>query len=378
MGTGIVDDGIVDTSVIASVEEWNRPYEEEHALSSMRKAWVERRSARIIFIAACLVATVAAVGLAITYGSYDIGFLESYQILWDHIVGTIGDETKDRIVVELRLPRILGAVAAGAGLAVCGVVLQSILRNPLADPYTTGVSSGASLGAVLSMTAGVSVLGSSWDMIILAFLFSLIPLLVTVAVSTRRNASPTVVVMAGLGVMFLFNSITTVLMLLTDPNNLARVYRWQVGTLDGVTWDGLSIMLVVVAIGLIASFLLSERINLLSAGDDDAKSMGLNVEAIRVISLLTVGVIAAALVSFTGLIGFVGLVVPHIARMFVGSDNRYLIPASAALGGAILISADLTGRWVIAPTILQVGVVMSFIGGPTFIWLLLRKRETGW
>lgn len=371
-------DPAIGRSVIDSIVEWNTESGPDEGTVVAVEGYLSRVSLKVMIILAAVAIIVLTTGIAITYGAYDIGFIESYTIIWDHLFGQIGDITKDRIVVDLRLPRILGGVVAGAGLAVCGVVLQSVLRNPLADPYTTGISSGASLGAVLAMVSDISIVNSQWNMVAMAFVFSLIPLGLMVMVSRMRSASTTTVIMAGLGVMYLFNAITTVLMLLTDPNNLARVYRWQVGTLDNVAWSDLIPMAIMTLVGIVLVMVMSKRLNVLATGDETARGMGLDVERTRTTLLLLVGLVTATVVSFTGIIGFVGLVIPHIARMFVGADNRFLIPASAALGGAILVIADLIGRWVIAPTILQVGVIMSFIGGPVFVWLVIRKSNQVW
>lgn len=374
----LYDDPVLGETVIRSIEKWKSQSRDGDRFDS---TLVEHRHGtflKISFILACIVITFASMGIAITYGAADIGFLEVYRIIWERITDNVQDVIKDRIVVDLRMPRIVGGVFAGAALSICGVVLQNVMRNPLADPYTTGVSSGASLGAVLSMTVGVHLVSAQWDLVITAFIFSLIPTVIMVTISKLKNSSPITMVMSGLAVMYVFNAITTVLMLLSDPNNLARIYRWQVGSLNSITWDNIPIMVFITAIGLVVMQVLAKHLNVLATGDESAKGMGLDVEKIRIIMLILVGIVVAATVSFTGLIGFVGLVVPHIARIFVGSDNRFLIPASAALGSAVLVIADVIGRWVIAPTILQVGVIMSFIGGPVFLWLILRRNNSLW
>ncbi|MDD4669099.1 MAG: iron ABC transporter permease, partial [Candidatus Methanomethylophilus sp.] len=192
------------------------------------------------------------------------------------------------------------------------------------------------------------------------------------------RASPTMIILSGIAVMYIFNAMTTVLMLMADPDDLADVYSWQVGSLGNSRWENNLIMAVFVIAGLIATELLSNKINILAAGDDTAKSLGINADHLRLLCLLIVSLTAAAVVSFTGIIGFVGLVCPHICRIFVGSDNRVLIPASAAFGAALMIVSDLIGRTVIAPAVLQVGVITAFIGGPMFIYLLMREKKDVW
>jgi iron complex transport system permease protein len=185
-------------------------------------------------------------------------------------------------------------------------------------------------------------------------------------------------IMFGIGLMYIFNAFTTVLMLWSSPEDLAAVYQWQVGSLAKVDWDDIPYMLAVVIPGAIIIQFLSGKLNVLATGDDNAKALGINPHHMRILLLGLTGLISAAVVSFTGIIGFVGLVTPHIVRIFIGADNRYLIPASALFGGMLMVVADLLGRSIIPDATLPVGVVMAFIGGPTFIWLLLRKGNKAW
>jgi iron complex transport system permease protein len=276
------------------------------------------------------------------------------------------------------MPRVVVGIVAGAGLSVAGAVMQSTLMNPLADSYTTGVSSGASFGATVAMTLGMTAASGSQAIVINAFLFALIPTAMIISVSKMKNASPTTMIMAGIAIMYIFNAFTTVMMLWADESTLAEVYQWQVGTLAGTTWSEVPIMIVAVLAGIVAVQLLSRKLNVLATGDETARALGVDASKMRIILLVIVALMSAAVVSFTGLIGFVGLVTPHIVRIFIGADNRYLIPASAIAGSALLVTADLLGRAILSPVVLQVGVVMAFIGGPMFLWLLMRKNSRVW
>lgn len=335
-----------------------------------------------IFIIFCVVIVVVVIGIAVTVGPYDIGFLDSYSIIWNHLVSLItGEEISgldDHIVVQLRMPRVVVGIIAGAGLAVAGAVMQSTLLNPLADPYTTGVSSGASFGATLAMTMGITVATGAYAIVVNAFLFSLIPTAMILLVSKLKNSSPTTMIMAGIAVMYVFNAMTTVLMLWADPNQLEEVYNWQVGSLSRSSWEEIPIMLVVTFVGIIVVQFMSRKLNVLATGDDLSNALGVDANRMRIILLATISLVSAAIVSFTGLIGFVGLVTPHIVRLFIGADNRYLIPASAVAGAALLVCADLVGRVVLYPVVLQVGVVMAFVGGPMFLWLIMRRNSRVW
>ena len=371
-------DIILSEDVINSVREWNQPIEGDAGLNSTVSKFNSTIRWKLFFIAACAVIIILVSSFAVTVGALDIGFFEVYQIIIDHIMGNVTSEY-DYIVFDHRLPRVVAGILGGAGLAICGVIMQSVLKNPLADPYTTGVSSGAAFGATVGMSIGMaSFLGDS-ALVILAFAFSLVPTLVIAMMSRFSNASPTTVIMAGIGIMYIFNALTTVLMLWMDASALNKIFYWQTGSLaliDG--WSSFPVMFTVVGAGIIISMIISGKLNVLATGDDSAKALGINADRMRLLTLILTGVVSASIVSFTGLIGFVGLVTPHIVRMFIGADNRYLVPACALFGAALMLIADIIGRIVIAPSSLPVGVVMSFIGGPVFLWMVLRRNSNAW
>lgn len=333
---------------------------------------------KILFFVSCAILTVIIAGISMTFGEYDIGFFESYQIVFDHLFGEVDDEIKDFIIFQIRLPSIVAGIIAGAGLAICGAVMQSTMKNPLADPYTTGISSGASFGATLAITLGLAVAAGGYAVVINAFIFALIPMLMIITISSIKRASSTMIILCGIAVMYIFNAMTTVLMLMAKPDDLASVFSWQVGSLAGVKWKNIGVMIIFVIAGFFVLWGLSNKINVLASGDDNANSVGINADRLRLISLLVVSLVAASIVSFTGIIGFIGLVCPHICRIIIGSDNKYLIPASMAVGSALLVFSDLIGRTIIAPQALQVGVITAFIGGPVFLYLLIRERKEVW
>jgi iron complex transport system permease protein len=375
--SSIDNDHTLSPKVRRAVRKWDSPIETEELKESFESyhSYVLRKW---IFMIACIVICIVTMGYTLTVGSYNIGFFETYSILWEHITGNVTDAMKDMIIVDYRMPRIIGGIIAGASLAVAGAAMQSTLMNPLADPYTTGVSSGASFGATMAMVLGVSIGSGSMTIVLNAFIFSLVPTAIIVMFARMKASSPTVMIMAGIAVMYIFNAMTTVMMLMADPNDLQAVYEWQVGSLGRMTWDGVPVMVGVTVIGVIIVQFLSKKLNVLAAGDDMANSLGVSANNLRTIIMIVVALMAAAIVSFTGLIGFVGLVVPHVVRLFIGADNRYLIPASATFGAALLILADLVGRVIIAPATLQVGVITAFLGGPMFLWLILRKKSKLW
>lgn len=370
------DDGTLSHTVIAAVNRWA---DQENVLPDDTYDDYKRFvSKKWIFMGVCLLVAILVAGYTMTIGPYNIGFLDTYRIVFEHIIGNVTDTTKDYVIIQMRMPRIVVGLIAGAGLAVAGVAMQSTLMNPLADPYTTGVSSGALFGATIAMTLGISVLPGNYALVGNAFLLSLVPMAAIIIISKLKNASPTVMIMAGIAIMYVFNACTTVMMLWADPNDLAAVYQWQVGTLGNTKWDEVPIMLAFISAGLIAIMILSRKLNILSIGDEMAKSLGVNADNLRLLILAIVALMCAAIVSFTGLIGFVGLVAPHVVRLFIGADNKYLVPASALFGAMLVTAADLVGRVIIAPATLQVGVVMAFLGGPVFLWLIIRKDTKVW
>lgn len=335
---------------------------------------------KFIFIAACIVIAFLAAGYALSIGEYNLSFIQTYELLWHHIIGDVPEDMgiQDYVVWKLRSPRVLGGLLAGAALAVGGVMMQGLLKNPLADTYTTGISSGASLGATLAICAGFTVVAGQYSLVINAFIFSLIPMFVILSVSKLRNASVTTIIMAGIAIMYLFNAITSLLKIWAESAALSAVFEWSVGDLTGLKWEEVAVMASVVIPGIIILMFLSRKLNAMMMGDEQARSLGVNVETFRLICLLITSLVTASVVCFTGLIGFIGLVCPHIVRMFIGSDNRLLLPASAAFGAAFLLVCDIIGRVIIAPSTLQVGIITSFIGGPMFLYLVIRQRRTGW
>ncbi|MDR3074990.1 MAG: iron ABC transporter permease [Candidatus Methanoplasma sp.] len=339
---------------------------------------------KTLFIIVCIIGSVVAVGLSLSSGKYDIGFLESYQILFDHIAGIVPmtptEVMEDYVVWDLRVPRSIAGLAVGAGLGVCGAAMQSSLKNPLADPYTTGISSGAALGATLMITLGISLiphLGGELAIAINAFFFSLIPAGMIVFISVFKKTSPTSMILIGVAVTYVFSATTSLLMLYAVPEDLTEAYIWAVGTLGKATWDNVPYLCVAAVGGIVVMQIYAGRLNILALNDESAVSLGLNAKRLRITILIMISVVTSILVSFTGTIGFVGLVAPHMVRIFIGSDNRYLIPASAAFGAVLLLASDCISKSV-GSTGLPVGVITALIGGPLFLLLIMRQRRSAW
>ncbi len=307
------------------------------------------------------------------------------DVIWDvlcaHFQGhDYGVYYYDLIVWEYTVPRSILAIVAGAGLAIGGAVMQSLMRNPLADPYTTGVASGASFGAALFFIAGFSFIpmgSSALNVTVNASLMALVPTVVIVLISNKKSITPTTMILAGIAIMYSFRAATSLMTLSADPENVEQLYMWNVGTVGSGRWSNLAIITPIVVVGSAIVLFLSSKITIMTAGDRCAKTMGVRTKLVRVISMALIAIITATIVGYTGTIGFLGLVAPHVARMIVGSNLKFLIPCSAAVGSLILIVCDCIARWIFYSG-LHVGVFTSIIGGPIFIILLIKGARKVW
>ena len=338
----------------------------------VRKKW--------LFVLLCAALILVALILALSIGMYEIGFADCYRILIEHITGNITDPYADDIVINTRLPIALFAIIVGAVLALGGAVMQTMLRNPLADPYTMGVSSGALLGASIAivLSSTLPLFNEQWIRIIMAFGFSLIPAMVILLFSFKRKVTSTKIILIGIAMMYIFSAIVQLIMITASEETLAEIYSWRVGTLALTTWETIPIPLIIsILCGAVLLFHY-RRINVMMAGTKSAHSMGVDPERTILVEITIVSLMTAAVVSFTGTIGFVGLVGPHIARLFVGSDTKHLLPAAAVFGGLFLLLANCLAR-VSGEYGLPVGVISAIIGCPLFIFILIRmRRKSAW
>ena len=335
---------------------------------------------KIIFILSCVTVIFAVAGVAATLGSYPITVIEVYSIIWHGIFQSV-ETTKEIVVWNLRLPRILMGVLAGIGLAIAGTMMQGIVRNPLASPYTLGISSGAGFGAVIAIIYGTGLIpGVSTKYLIIAnaFVFSLIPVLIIIGLSRFKKATPELMILAGIAMMYIFSGYIHLIYYFADPDAMKGAYFWTVGGLSGASWENIMPMTIMLALCVPVLMWKSWDLNVMGAGDETAKSLGVNVERARLFIMIVACLLTASIISFTGCIGFVGLVAPHVCRIFIGGDNRFLIPASGLFGGAFLLGMSTLGRTIMAPVIIPEGVMMACIGGPFFFFILLRRKKEYW
>lgn len=298
------------------------------------------------------------------------------------LAGTQGG-TPARVVWNIRLPRIAAAIGGGLGLAVAGAVLQSLLRNPLASPYTLGISQAAAFGAAVAIVvlgAGSSTTDSVADWIpyltgVSAFLAALLSTGAILVVARLRRATPETLVLTGIALGAFFTAGTSALEYFATNVQLAALVAWKFGTVSNTTWDE---NLLLWAVSLLACAYFVRRAwayEVLDAGDDTARSLGVEVTRLRVSGMIVASMLTAVVVSLFGVIGFVGLVVPHIVRRVIGGDERFLIVASSVAGGTLLLASDIFARAIIAPIVLPVGIVTAFVGVPLFLYLIINGRE---
>jgi iron complex transport system permease protein len=303
------------------------------------------------------------------------------KLLPGHLVHTQTIRHADMVVVWLiRVPRVLVAGLVGAGLAVSGVVMQALFRNPLAEPGLVGTGAGAVLGAVLSFVAGWST-ASVIALPVCSMLGALLALLLVYAMSTRGGITPvTMLLLSGIATGLLLGALSSLLLSLNIVNwQIAQdIVFWMMGGLDARTWTHVWLCAPFVLLGLLTAFLQSRDLDLLQQGEETAASFGVDVETAKRLLVITAALLTGASVAVAGLIGFVGLVIPHAVRLVLGPSNRILLPAASVAGSAFLILCDLVARTVHPPIEIRLGIVTSLIGGPVFIAMLLRRyRESG-
>ena len=279
------------------------------------------------------------------------------------------------VFVELRLPRILMAIVGGIGFAVSGSAMQGILRNPLVSPFTIGISSAAGFGAALAIVLNTGVIGSAdWFVVTNSFLFAMLAAFLVYGIAKFKGVHAATIILAGIAIMYFFSAFTSLLQYIANDRQLQGVVHWMFGNLAISSYRNILIVSVVLLLCIPVIIRQSWGLNALADGDETAISLGVNPRRLRVMVLILSSAMTAIVICFTGIIGFVCLVAPHISRMLIGNDHRFLIPFSALIGALLLLAADTVGRTIISPVEIPVGIVTSFIGVPLFLWLLLRKK----
>jgi iron complex transport system permease protein len=335
---------------------------------------------RALFFLILLLGTALLASMAVTLGSADLSIREVYAAIMARFLPDYFESTSyaNTIVWGLRLDRILMGILSGMGLAIAGAAMQGILKNPLASEFTLGVSSAAGFGAALAIVLGAGFVGGEYLIIGNAFIFTLIASFTVYGLAKYKGITPETLILAGIAIMYLFSAMTSFLQYVGHAEQVQEVVFWMMGSLGKSSWEKAGIISAILAVCLPYLIIKSWDINALGAGDETAKSLGVNVERTRVISMVLVSLITASIICFTGTIGFVGLVAPHITRMVIGGDHRFLLPGSALVGALLLLGADTLARTILAPVILPVGIMTSFLGVPFFVYLFMKRRKVFW
>ncbi|MGW1407251.1 FecCD family ABC transporter permease [Streptomyces sp. NPDC002403] len=314
--------------------------------------------------------------LAIGIGAVGVPVGDVWTVVVHHITGQgpVDDVALDQIVWQFRTPRVVLAAVAGAGLAVSGAVLQTLVSNPLADPTVLGFSHGASLGAVLVITlggAGLGGLGVSGA----AFVGALVAGVLVFALGRRAGRlAPTRLVLAGVAVGYVLLSATSFVQLRATPTELRTVMFWMLGSVSGARWEQLPTVTTAVVLGTALLALFGRRLNALLAGDESATALGVDVHRTRAVLLVVSALLTGTVIAVAGGIGFVGLMIPHLVRLGLGADHRRLLPLAALLGAVYLVLVDLLSRTVDRPNELPLGILTALLGAPFFLWLLRRNK----
>ncbi|MSQ77419.1 MAG: iron ABC transporter permease [Nitrospiraceae bacterium] len=329
-------------------------------------------------VSALAVASVITVLVCLQFGAERIGVAEAATIVWRALQdGRLAAESAGSsavILLEVRLPRLVLGFFVGGCLAAVGVTLQALLRNPLADPYVLGVSGGAAVGASLAIVTGLSAAGAVW-LPLSAFAGSILSLVLLYRIAaTYGYLSVHTLLLAGVIINALFSALIMFMTSLMDPTHAFRILSWMLGALAAPDDIALAVVASFLTFGGLLLGRQARALNLLTVGEDSARSLGVDVERVKRTLLITTALLTGAVVSVSGLIGFVGMAVPHAVRMLCGADNRLLMPACVFAGGMFLVIADTVARTALAPAELPVGVMTALVGAPFFLYLLMARK----
>ncbi len=342
------------------------------------------------FIVVAMFLILISIVVSVSIGAVDIPLSDTIKVFLHSLLPSFFDgpdkEWYSDIIMNSRMSRTILCVVCGFSLAIAGAVMQNILRNPLVSPFTLGLSSAASFGAAVAILFGAGITGSIMilgheffvkNLFIagLAILWSLISVSIVIVLSRRRNISRSTVILIGVIIGYLFQAGIAAIKYFSDDDALREITLWLMGGMWNATWGVVLLVLPVVIVCAVLIESKAAKVNILSAGDDVAHSLGINVTSLRTTLLILSTVISAICIAFTGIIGFIGLVAPHVVRMIIGNDSRYLFIASGLLGSLILVVSDIVSRMIMRPEELPVGIIMYLIGGAFFIWLVSGNRK---
>ncbi|WP_019177483.1 FecCD family ABC transporter permease [Methanomassiliicoccus luminyensis] len=351
---------------------------------------------KLLFISSMAALSVIAFVCSLAIGSVDIPFGDTLSVIGHHLfpawISLPEAGWYDTIIMRERLPRTLLCLLTGVALASAGTVMQGLLRNPLVSPFTLGVSTAASFGAAIAIVFGSSLFGSAFYgtfdflgfkmtvenivLVIMSFVFGMLSILLVLRIA-KKDASRSTLVLSGVVISYLFQAGISFSKYVSDDEALREITNWLMGGMWNATWGAIVILTPIVIPCVIYLEKLALDINSLSAGDEIAKNVGVDVGKLRNRGLIVSTLVASSCVAFAGVIGFIGLMAPHMCRMVMGNDTRYVLPASALLGAAILLFSDIVARTIVRPDQIPVGIILYLVGGAFFIWMVTRRKWRG-
>ncbi|MGD9210367.1 MAG: iron ABC transporter permease [Desulfobacteraceae bacterium] len=335
------------------------------AAGTLTQAYVAGIRSKLFLLVALVLLLLIISILAILFGAYDISMEELFAIL-----NGKGSNVSRIVIINIRLTRVVAAIVCGWGLALSGLGLQSLLKNNLGSPFTMGLSQGASFGAALAV---VMFNAKLMTITIYAFAGTLFTTLIILSLAQMKRFSPEAIILAGVAISAFFHSATIFMQYLANETDLAMIVFWTFGDVARSNWQQNGLMAVVTLLITFYFVRLRWDLNALLSGEETAQGLGVNVEFLRFFGLIALTLVVALATAFHGVIGFMGLIAPHIARRMVGDDHRLLIPFTIIIGALLLLSADTLGRLIIGSGALPVGVITSFLGAPVFLYLLIRR-----
>ena len=356
----------------------------------LKKIYEASATRKRAFIGATALLLLITAVISVSIGAVDIPIADTIRVFFHALLpnhtAAPTHEWYSNIILNARLSRVLLCALCGFSLAMSGAVMQNILRNPLVSPFTLGLSSAASFGAAMAIVFGGSIAGS---MVILghdffykslftagmAFAASLGSISLVIVLSRRKDVSRSTMILTGVIISYLFQAGVSAAKYFSSDDALREITLWLMGGMWNSSWGVVYLVILIVPLCAVAMEAMSMKVNILSAGDEVAINLGINVQRLRTSLLLLCTVMTSVCIAFTGIIGFVGLVAPHVTRMFIGNDSRYLFPASGLVGALVLLISDTMARMVIRPEEIPVGIIMYVIGGLFFIWMVTRRRK---
>ena len=348
-----------------------------------RQIQVKKRSRYLMLLLAVCLLIAATACISVSIGAVKVRPAETFQIVLNRISGKelftpFWEANTETIIWNIRFPRVLMAWIVGAGLSVCGVLMQALTKNTLADPYVLGISSGASTGAVCAIILGCFRFMGGYSTTFGAILGAALSIVMTMGIANYRGKiTSTQLVLAGIATSALFSALTNLVIYgyHTGSDKTKTAQYWMVGSLSGADWETVGYTAAAFAVTLLVILLFVRELDMLLLGDDAAESLGVNTGRVRLLIILMSTILTGIVVAASGVVGFIGLVVPHIMRSLVGAKHIRLIPMAALAGGLFTMLADVVSRVIVAPEELPIGIISALIGAPFFFWLIRRNRK---